>query len=119
MGLVTNNFEDGKGLIRFDDNGISMLGEVDSIKSGIFLKNFFADIFLFIENDASIIFNITKLQFINSVGIKALVEWISLLKIKKPLIKVTFIYNKNISWQEPCVKPLFILSPNSVSIKAE
>lgn len=113
---ILNNFEDGKGLIRFDENGIVVIGEVDSLKSGIFLSNFFKELNEMLSDEAEVKFDITALKYINSTGIKALVEWITKLKNNKPGVKVNFIYDQNVTWQNPCLKPLTVLSPNSVSL---
>lgn len=71
------------------------------------------------NNIKEITFDFNNLQFLNSSGIKSLINFISLVKSspfdKHYIIKIEL--NKSYSWQMDCFKVISILAPDIVKFK--
>jgi hypothetical protein len=111
-----------KGItLKTKNNTLYVSGQIDCQDPSSILKPYFNKLHNHIIKNKISVFNIdvTELYFINSAGIKEIVDWI--LKIESLPInqkyKLLFLSNTQYVWQEASFSSLKFLSPNIVNIK--
>jgi len=96
------------------DNHVKISGIIEVREPGDILYQFFSDLHNeILEKEIKRIYlDIALLEFMNSSGIKEIVEWV--LKLddldEKNSYKITFLYNPNILWQESSINTIIYLN---------
>jgi len=115
-------FEDLNYKIEINNNLINFIGTIEIKSLNDNFKEYIQKIHEYIlnKNFKDIKIDFTKLIFMNSSGIKVIVEW--LLKLEElpeeKKYKVLFIYDPKILWQESTINTLLFLNENLLSKKA-
>ncbi|MCX8059148.1 MAG: hypothetical protein N3A58_07020 [Spirochaetes bacterium] len=108
--------------IEFSDNIIKIFGvvEIKNPNDNFSLHIKKINSLILERNLKEIIFDLTNLEFMNSSGIKVLVEWI--LRLEElpddQRFKILFIYNPKILWQESTINTLLFLNEKLLSKKS-
>lgn len=104
------------------DNGPTLFieGIIETRDPGEILRPFFIDLHkaIIIEGLREFHFDVKKLQFMNSSGIKSIVEWVMYvddLPLDKQY-KIIFHYDHSIMWQESSIKTISMLNPERIMI---
>ena len=60
-----------------------------------------------------------ELEFFNSQGVKAIIDWISLVKKENndTQYKIEVVFDLNLSWQKKIVTPITSFAPGIIKIK--
>lgn len=100
-------------------NILYISGNIISETPGVFMAPFLRSLHENIVKNGlkTITLNVTELTFLNSSGIRELVDWILLLE-ELPAEKqysINIIYNSRHLWQESSVSTLVYLNPNLVT----
>lgn len=117
MDVFIQEIENGKGTMSYRNGNIAMFGEIYDLNSGKLIGDFLTEVFRATEGIDAVCFDMKDLIYINSSGIKSIVQWLMEMKNQRSSVKIKFIYNSNISWQASCLQPLKIISPNTVSVE--
>lgn len=97
---------------------VSIIGNIDSRQPGNLLKVFFTDLSneMITNKIKKITIDITKLEFLNSSGIKQFVDWIMSIDNMEDDEKyeIDIITNPELLWQESSISSLIFLNPHYV-----
>lgn len=116
------NIKEQNYSIEFQNNNIKISGTIEIKNPNDNFTNHIKKIHsLILENNLkNIILDLTTLEFMNSSGIKGLVEWI--LKLEElsedQKYKIEFIYNPKILWQESTINTLLFLNEKLLTKRA-
>ena len=105
--------------LKFIDNTIYISGNIDCQNPRYFMEPFFTDIHNFlIENSIKkVITDITQLKFLNSSGIRELVDWVMKLESlsEREKYSITFLCNPDYLWQESSIATIVFLNNELVN----
>lgn len=98
---------------------LNITGNIISPNPGHFMEPFLADFHkkVITAGYKSIVLDVTQLTFLNSAGIRALVDWILLLEELQPekQYSIKILYSSKHLWQESSMSTLVYLNPNLIS----
>ncbi|OHD08628.1 MAG: hypothetical protein A2086_16420 [Spirochaetes bacterium GWD1_27_9] len=118
---ISTTYIDNKAEFGVKENIVHLSGIVDQRNPQEFLNIFFNRIKEEVSQEKlnEISFDITNLNFLNSSGLKALLNWIiALSKLKKEdKFKIVFLCSKEILWQKRSLMPLSLIAPDIVILK--
>lgn len=110
------SFEDVK--LSMENNIVFLAGNIIQMNPEKYMNKFFQQVHSFILSTKlkNIDVNITNLKFLNSAGIKVIIDWIirvtELPEIQK--YTITFLCNPNSFWQETSISTLAIIDSQIV-----
>jgi hypothetical protein len=117
---ITMNPSGGHGIImELNNDTVKITGSTKTSYPSTIMTPFFEELHnkMLFSGEKGIKINIKQLGFLNSAGIKEIVNWI--LKIEKlqeeKKYHVTFIYDPEISWQESFVSSMVYLNKDFIA----
>jgi hypothetical protein len=106
--------------LTFIDATLYIEGNIDVIDPGKFITPYLLKIHEYVTGRClkEIFVDVRKLYFLNSSGVKALVEWLIKINDAKSddQYQLNFIININLLWQEKSLNTLKILNPALIKI---
>ncbi|OHD05401.1 MAG: hypothetical protein A2086_13655 [Spirochaetes bacterium GWD1_27_9] len=118
MALTPKKVVEGNVELKAEGDTIFINGNIDCQGPGKFMNPFFSDVHNDILKNSmkNVKLDIRKLTFLNSSGIKELVEWIMKLDILSDAQKytITILTNPEFMWQESSISTLVYLNTNYV-----
>lgn len=118
---ITNIVKEANVELKIENNIIYMSGNIDCQKPRYFMEPFFSKAHkYFIDNGIKkVTVDITDLKFLNSSGIRELVDWVMKLSElpEKQKYLITFLCNPDYLWQESSITTIAFL--DSEHIKKE
>lgn len=122
--LNVQNLELDKVKIELNENGdqvdMKLSGDIDMENPGEVLKPFFGKLHedLVANTIGGINVDFQNLSFMNSSGIKELVQWIMKVNTAGHKYKINLVYSSGITWQGSSLPVLQKLHPDVVSVTA-
>lgn len=101
-----------KAIISGKGETLHLKGEIDDVDPGVFLTAFFE--LAKEQMDQIIKIDFSKLEFLNSSGIKCIVTFVM---DKKPDSKIVFITDSNKTWQRTSLEVIQSLDEDNISIE--
>ena len=122
--LSVANIKEAKFSVVINDNsdGVAVVfsGDIDLTDPSVILDPFFESIHqgAIASGFKAVVSDFSKLDFLNSSGIKAIAKWIMKLMSVTPdqQYKIKIVYDKNITWQATSLPTLKFLVPDVVEI---
>ena len=107
--------------LSFKKDTVYISGNIVQIKPELYMKDFFTELHQYVtEHEIKHLdINITKLKFLNSAGIKVLIDWIILITElpEDEKYQLSFICDSKSFWQETSINTLAIIDSNIVKCK--
>lgn len=101
---------------------VKLIGEIDLEDPSVEIKPFLAKLHdaIIAAGYKTVNVEVLQLSFMNSSGIKELVNWIMKVNVTPAdqRYKINLIYSKSITWQESSLPVLHKLHPDVVQVKA-
>ncbi|MCG8570109.1 MAG: STAS domain-containing protein [Spirochaetes bacterium] len=111
--------QEGNVELKFEDNKIYVSGNIDCQNPRYFMEPFFSEIHEHMINSKlkKIVIDITALKFLNSSGIRELVDWVMKLDTIPDDQKyaITFLCNPEYLWQESSIATIVFLNSDFVN----
>jgi hypothetical protein len=110
-----------KSVLSVDNSCIKIAGIIDEKMPAEYMKPFFNNVHdeILKNKHKNIIIDITNLEFLNSAGIRELINWV--VKIDTLAIedkyKINFLCNKNNLWQESSISTIAFLNREYITVK--
>ena len=105
-----------------DGADVKLVGEIDLEDPSVEIKPFLAKLHdsLIANGYKTCNVDVLQLSFMNSSGIKELVNWIMKVNVTpaEQRYKINLVYSKSITWQESSLPVLHKLHPDVVEVKA-
>lgn len=105
--------------LSFKENTVYISGNIVQIKPELYMHDFFTELHQYVlENEIKRVdVDITKLKFLNSAGIKVLIDWIILITelSEDNRYQLFFICDSKSFWQETSINTLAIIDSNIVN----
>ncbi|MCH5149439.1 MAG: SiaC family regulatory phosphoprotein [Spirochaetales bacterium] len=105
--------------LSFKEDTVHISGNIVQMKPELYMQNFFKELHQYVlEHKIKRIYvNITKLKFLNSAGIKVLIDWIILITElpEDEKYQLFFICNSKSFWQETSINTLAIIDSHIVN----
>ncbi|HBD94381.1 MAG: hypothetical protein A2015_00475 [Spirochaetes bacterium GWF1_31_7] len=107
-------------ICKFDLDEIHISGHLTQKNPGDYLRDFLfkAHNDVLAHGYKTVKINISKLRFLNSSGIKILVDWIIQVSLLPPDKKyaICFVSDRSSLWQESIITTISIIDPTNISI---
>jgi hypothetical protein len=105
--------------LSFKENTVYISGNIVQIKPELYMHDFFTELHQYVlEHEIKRVdVDITKLKFLNSAGIKVLIDWIILITelSEDNRYQLFFICDSKSFWQETSINTLAIIDSNIVN----
>jgi hypothetical protein len=105
--------------LSFKENTVYISGNIVQIKPELYMHDFFTELHQYVlEHEIKRVdVDITKLKFLNSAGIKVLIDWIILITelSEDNRYQLFFIRDSKSFWQETSINTLAIIDSNIVN----
>ena len=105
--------------LSFKENTVYISGNIVQIKPELYMHDFFTELHQYVlENEIKRVdVDITKLKFLNSAGIKVLIDWIILITelSEDNRYQLFFICDSKSFWQETSINTLAIIDSSIVN----
>lgn len=113
MSLNINKEVHGSAVLSATGNCVTIQGEIDQDQPN-YLKDFFDKVN--IQMGHTLIIDFTNLNFLNSIAIKHLIDFLA---SKKKMSKIIFKINKEKYWQKDCTELFTKLDEERITIEEE
>lgn len=106
--------------LSFKEDTVYISGNIVQMKPELYMQNFFKEVHQYVlEHEMKCVYvNITKLNFLNSAGVKVLIDWIiSITEVPEDSkYQLFFICNPKSFWQGTSINTLTIIDPHIVQL---